>query len=780
MDSRMRGKRVAAWFLGVAGVAASAGVANAQCTGFTVMPSSGGVIVPGTTDIGNHCDDCVTNVAIPFPVMLYGASYTAVNASSNGNLQFTTGSNTYQNACLPQGSIGVALCPQWDDLRTDGAGEGIFTSVSGVAPNRVFNIEWRTRYYGGGGTTNFEVRLFEDNSHFDVIYATVAQGGSSATVGAQHTTYPATQFACNAGGLTPGMVLTFNCTNGSIPPSGSGAATPSSIYSCGAGGTTLLTVNVTPGFNPASTGIGVTADLSSLAGSGTQTFYDDGTNGDVTPGNNVFSYQVTVPPSVTPGNKSVTFTVSDAEGRSSGGVFGLTVNPCPSAGPDVFVARLTDVGYYGVTGGITAYAIGTDACNAGDVPVMWLANNNQHPVIAQNMYRLKNGRFEQIGQSWLKHGFSSTNSGTCGACTPPPLGGQQLGVGCSDAYGSGLNGSQGNLGPRSQVNATTGAYPMPHGTGSTGTIGMRLQVMTADIDPAQNAGALYFGECQYVTADDAQWNNNTNPAINGLNNATHQRILIPTATSTPTLTATVQRMAPAIRAWKDADPAVSLVAADYVDNSVPGPGIVARFWVAGKATDNGDGTWHYEYAVFNLNSDRSGGGFTIPTGAGVAVSNVGFHGIFAHSGEPYPNTAANPDSWPSSVSGSGVTWSAPEPYLPPNGDNANALRWGTMYNFRFDANAAPVMGAGTIGLFKPGAIPSVDAAGIPIPGNGPCDPDVNCDGAVNGFDVEATEQAVNGDMSNFCQASADFNRDGAENGFDVEAVEQSVNGGPCP
>ncbi|CAG1007069.1 Aldose sugar dehydrogenase YliI [Phycisphaerales bacterium] len=61
-----------------------------------------------------------------------------------------------------------------------------------------------------------------------------------------------------------------------------------------------------------------------------------------------------------------------------------------------------------------------------------------------------------------------------------------------------------------------------------------------------------------------------------------------------------------------------------------------------------------------------------------------------------------------------------------------------------------------------------------------CDPDVNCDGAVNGFDIESMEQAVNGDLSNFCQADPDYNHDGAVNGFDIEAVEQGVNGGPCP
>lgn len=58
----------------------------------------------------------------------------------------------------------------------------------------------------------------------------------------------------------------------------------------------------------------------------------------------------------------------------------------------------------------------------------------------------------------------------------------------------------------------------------------------------------------------------------------------------------------------------------------------------------------------------------------------------------------------------------------------------------------------------------------------PCDvADTNCDGALNGFDVQATEEAVNGDFSNFCLPSADLNQDGAENGFDVEFSEALVN-----
>ncbi len=62
----------------------------------------------------------------------------------------------------------------------------------------------------------------------------------------------------------------------------------------------------------------------------------------------------------------------------------------------------------------------------------------------------------------------------------------------------------------------------------------------------------------------------------------------------------------------------------------------------------------------------------------------------------------------------------------------------------------------------------------------PCDGDVNCDFALDGFDVEVQEKAVGGDVSDYCQADPDFNHDFALDGFDVEAVELVVGGGPCP
>ena len=696
--------------------------AAAQCSSFSLTSSAGASIIPGTTDIGNHCDDCVTSIALPFPVTIYGTSYAAANVSSNGTLQFTTTSDSYANGCLPQaGTLGVAICPHWDDLLTNGPDEGIFTSVSGSAPSRAFNIEWRARYYSGGGSLNFELRLFEDQSGFEIIFGTIDQTGREATVGVQHTTLAPTQFSCNTAGLiSPGTRLTFACYNG---PTATATAFPNTVNACGTQGTTLLTVNVTPGTNPPNTAVTVRGDLSSIGGGTTQPFYNDGTHGDATAGDNLWSLGFTVPEIVAAGDKVIRYSLADGLGRSTTGAIGLTVNPCPSTGPDVIVANLTDVNYYGALGGISAYSLGTNACNIGDLPVIWIQGGTQHPVIAQNIYRLKNGRFEQIGQSFLKHSFQSLNSPSdCGQCAQPPMGGAQLGVGCSDVYGAGYNGGQGNLGPRSTCNATTGVFVWPPPPAPGNEIGQRLQVFTSDIDPALNAGAVYFGEAHYVAADDAQWTYAGAPSTNGLNNATYQMLSFTSTTIAPTIVGEPHRMSPAIQAWKDSDPAVSITTADYLDTSLPGPGIVCRFWVASKATDNGDGTWHYEYAVQNLNSDRSGGRFSVPIGPNVTVSNIGFHGVFAHSGEPFPNTATNPDHWPAVATSTAVTWTCPEPFIGPSGNNANALRWGTLYNFRFDANIAPVSGNATIGLFKPGTPTTTSAAGLAVPGlpcNGP-------------------------------------------------------------
>ncbi|MBL9000909.1 MAG: proprotein convertase P-domain-containing protein [Phycisphaerae bacterium] len=118
-------------------------------------------------------------------------------------------------------------------------------------------------------------------------------------------------------------------TNLPTPPTGVGSVSPTSVNNCG-DQTVLVSVLVTPGANPASTGIVVEADLSAIGGSGTQALNDLGVDGDVTPGDGRYSFRQTVADTSTTGAKSFPFIVSDAEMRSSNGtITGLTVTACP-------------------------------------------------------------------------------------------------------------------------------------------------------------------------------------------------------------------------------------------------------------------------------------------------------------------------------------------------------------------------------------------------------------------------------------------------------------------
>src|SRR5437588_10521597 len=104
-------------------------------------------------------------------------------------------------------------------------------------------------------------------------------------------------------------------------------------------------------------------------------------------------------------------------------------------------------------------------------------------------------RFEQIGQSSVKHAFFANSQNFCGfGCNG--VNGSHLGSGCSDLYSASLNASQGGLGSRAWVNPFTGAYPRGDSTtppsnhaGHTHTdISHRAPVNVSDLDTTLNAG----------------------------------------------------------------------------------------------------------------------------------------------------------------------------------------------------------------------------------------------------------------------------------------------------
>ena len=62
---------------------------TATCTAGYTTATSTGTITAGGTDIGTHCDDCNTDIVLPFPVNVYGAPVSVATVGSNGDLQLT-------------------------------------------------------------------------------------------------------------------------------------------------------------------------------------------------------------------------------------------------------------------------------------------------------------------------------------------------------------------------------------------------------------------------------------------------------------------------------------------------------------------------------------------------------------------------------------------------------------------------------------------------------------------------------------------------------------------
>lgn len=390
-------------------------------------------------------------------------------------------------------------------------------------------------------------------------------------------------------------------------------------------------------------------------------------------------------------------------------------NECDVEGefPDVIVGDLQSTRRWGKVGDITAFSVGTTSCNVGTCQLEWIRNTNHHPVIGANMFRLRDGRFEQLGQSWLKHGFFALAEDLCSPdCIDPDDGGRHLGVNCSDPYSSGLNGQQNRLGPKWQVNASTGEYVYPPANlaDEGDAIFKRLQVHDADLDPALNTGALYYVEGQYTTLDDTQAGKN-------MNNISHREVAVEELAPGEwdiNLMGETQREEPAIFAWKASDPDVVLANVDVPDDG--------RFWVGSRATDLGNGFWAYEYAVHNMNSHRSAGAFAVNVPAGATVQAIGFHDVDYHSGEPFDGT-----DWGNNGGVDGALRWATDPFTV--NTNANAIRWGTLYNFRFETDLPPTDGLVTIGLHRPGTPDAVMVDAV-VPDvcddDGTCEPGEDC------------------------------------------------------
>ena len=428
-----------------------------------------------------------------------------------------------------------------------------------------------------------------------------------------------------------------------------------------------------------------------------------------------------------------------------------------ASGPDVIVGAIPDVQRYspGNFNGTqyASYAFGSTSCNIGTQQLQWQPNpSNLHPVIPQNMFRIKDGAIEQIGMSFVKHGFCALQQTLCGSCQSAGAGCPTvLGIGCSDPYTAGLNGAQSDLKSRGPINPTTGVFsgsytdPTPPST-LPSSVRERVAVKRNDLDPALNAGATYVAECQYIHQQDAAGGNDDN-------NSSYRLVTVGSTWSSSqgyplTLTGPTVQQLPAIYAWRQIHSDVQIKSID-----VPGDG---RFLVGSRVINNGNGTWRYEYAIQNLNSDRAGGSFSVPIPAGVTVTDIGFKSPAYINGESISNA-----DWTASVANGMLTWTCE----PNTNANANALRWSTLYSLRFTANVAPAQSLGevTLGVWKAPtaqspATSAVTAANVPsapaVTG------DLDGDGSVGAGDLAALLNA-------WGTAAGDLDGDGTTNGADL-------------
>ncbi len=381
----------------------------------------------------------------------------------------------------------------------------------------------------------------------------------------------------------------------------------------------------------------------------------------------------------------------------------------------------TDLQYWGRVGafpnGSNGLSMSTTSCNAGSINVPWFAPmSSNHPLIAFMAVRVDNGRIEQISdRSWLKHGFFALSNSQCYPCQNPS-GGTFLGVGCSDTYGVGNNGDRFYLGPPDEIdpwlgiwNPSCSFFDDPNDTGicdsqrsyngnEPNSVNHRMTIRDADLD-VPGAKFYYYG--YYVIRsepENVRGNNGNSREFRP--NWTGAAWQVPTTGfSNPHVQGTV------LQRWPGAT-----ITSGMNDVNNPGTPDDGRVYIGLTVTDNGNGTWHYEYALHNRDNDRGIAAFRLPTDAGTVVTNPSFRDI---------DQVAN--DWTFSNNGSEIAWTTAN----------NPLRWNTIYNFSFDANTPGAASSATLDQFDPGTGANAFPVSVTAPLGGTSTTVTYCQGKQN-------------------------------------------------
>ncbi|MFD8738526.1 S8 family serine peptidase [Streptomyces sp. NPDC059618] len=171
--------------------------------------------IAGSKNVSLTGDEDAASVSLPFPVSLYGVSYSSASVTTDGLVNFLSSRvGDYSNTALPvTGANGVKgiVAPLWDDLTLDKK-SSVQTATTGTKGSRRFAVVWNNAAYANGtsGRSTFEVVFEEATGAVTLQYRSVADKGAGATVGiANQSGTDALQYSYNQSVIADGTAVRF-------------------------------------------------------------------------------------------------------------------------------------------------------------------------------------------------------------------------------------------------------------------------------------------------------------------------------------------------------------------------------------------------------------------------------------------------------------------------------------------------------------------------------------------------------------------------------------------